>query len=66
MIRLINDFTMSVIADLMDSELREKVHGELAPCTNEKFLARYCELDKKFACLLWQEFSINIDDLKTE
>ena len=29
---------------LMDDELRERVHTELAPCTNEAFLERYCEL----------------------
>lgn len=28
----------------MDNEIREKVHGELAPCSNEEFLARYKEL----------------------
>ena len=28
----------------MDDELREQVHAELAPCTDEEFLARYQEL----------------------
>lgn len=29
---------------LMDDELREQVHAELAPCTDEEFLERYQEL----------------------
>lgn len=29
---------------LMDDDLREQVHAELAPCTEEEFLERYKEL----------------------
>lgn len=29
---------------LMDDELREQVHQELSPCTDEEFLNRYQEL----------------------
>lgn len=29
---------------LMDDDLREQVHAELAPCTDEEFLTRYQEL----------------------
>lgn len=32
------------IADLMDDDTRETVHAELAPCTEEEFLARYLEI----------------------
>ena len=32
------------IVNLMDDETRERVHEELAPCTNEEFLTRYLEL----------------------
>lgn len=32
------------VADLMDDDLREQVHAELAPCTEEEFLERYLEL----------------------
>ncbi|MFP2960414.1 hypothetical protein ACLEPN_21985 [Myxococcus sp. 1LA] len=32
------------LVELMDDATRERVHGELAPCTNEEFLARYLEL----------------------
>ena len=27
---------------LMDDEIREQVHTDLAPCTEEEFLAEYC------------------------
>ena len=27
---------------LMDDELREEVHADLAPCTEEEFLQEYC------------------------
>lgn len=30
--------------NMMDDEIREQVHAELAPCSNEEFLARYEEL----------------------
>lgn len=32
------------IAYQMDDEIRETVHSELAPCTEEEFLQRYLEL----------------------
>lgn len=32
------------VADFMDDDTRETVHAELAPCTEEEFLARYLEL----------------------
>lgn len=33
--------------ELMDDDLREQVHAELAPCTDEEFFARYCELHEQ-------------------
>lgn len=33
-----------VWVNLMDDELREQVHAELAPCTDETFLERYKQL----------------------
>ena len=52
--------TMDIIAGYMDDETREKVHCELAPCTNEEFLTRYVELDPDFEDLLKSEFSIEL------
>lgn len=44
------------IAELMDDEIREQVHAELAPCTEEEFFARYCELhEQKYG----EEFVVN-------
>lgn len=31
------------IVELMDNEIRESVHADLAPCTDEEFLAEYCK-----------------------
>ena len=36
--------TWDYIATVMDDEIREQVHRELAPCSNEDFLIRYLEL----------------------
>ena len=32
------------VVNLMDDDLRERVHAELAPCDERDFLARYLEL----------------------
>lgn len=49
---------MDTIATYMDNEKREQVHRELAPCTPEEFLKRYCKLDLDFEHLLKSEFSL--------
>jgi len=56
----IKDKTMDAIAVLMDEEIREKVYFEIAPCSNEEFLKRYCELDPQFESVLKSEFSIEL------
>lgn len=56
----IEDRTMDAIAVLMDNDIREKVHFELAPCSNVEFLKRYCELDPQFESVLKSEFSIEL------
>lgn len=56
----VSNKTMDAIAALMDREIREKVHFELAPCSNEEFLTRYCELDPRFKSVLKSEFSIEL------
>lgn len=33
-----------VVVETVDAEIREKIHGELAPCSNLAFLCRYLEL----------------------
>lgn len=41
-------FDWESLVNYMDDEICEKVHDELAPCTNEEFLERYLELDPEF------------------
>ena len=36
----IDNFEAAV--ELMDDELREQIHADLAPCTEAEFLAEYC------------------------
>lgn len=57
----IDNNVMDAIAALMDDETREKVHYELAPCSNAAFLKRYCELEPDFEKVLKSEFSIKLD-----
>lgn len=56
----INDSLMSALVNYMDAEIREKVHALCAPCDNETFLEKYCELDNSFYSLLRGEFGIEI------
>lgn len=36
------------LVNYMNDGIRNQVHDELAPCTNEEFLERYLELDSEF------------------
>ena len=38
-------YDWNAITSYMDDDIREQIHGELAPCTEEAFWARYVELD---------------------
>lgn len=53
-------------ANLMKDALREKVHSELAPCTNDQFVQRYCQLDPSFADTMLNEFNIDVNDIHQE
>lgn len=57
---MISKELMNNIASYMDDGKREQVHFELAPCTPEKFLQRYIELEPEFAELLNNEFGIEM------
>jgi hypothetical protein len=53
---MLNTYNWQTIVNYMDDDIREQVHRELAPCTNEEFLSRYMELHReKFS----EEFVIN-------
>ena len=59
---------MDTIATYMDDEIREKIHNEYAPCSNEYFLEKYIEQDSAFNELLQREFRIELwgDDMTIE
>lgn len=40
------------VVSYMDDDIREKVHAELTPCSEEEFLAYYLELDPTFLSIL--------------
>lgn len=54
------EYSIDVIANYMDDNIREQVHNELAPCKPKEFLKRYIELDPEFESLLKSEFSIDM------
>ena len=58
--RIIDDALMENIATYMQDEVREDVHADLAPCSNEEFLVEYCKRDADFEELLRTEFSIDL------
>ena len=37
----------SAAVNLMDDEIREELHGELAPCSDEEFLEAYIEAHER-------------------
>ena len=37
----------SAAVNLMDDEIREELHGELAPCSDEEFLKAYMEAHER-------------------
>lgn len=51
---------MDTIATYMDDEIREKIHNEYAPCSNEYFIEKYIEQDPAFNELLQREFRIEL------
>lgn len=53
-----NQDTWEAIVSYMDDEIREALHCEIAPCTNEVFMMRYLEKDPDFEKLLCSEFGI--------
>lgn len=51
---------MDSIATYMRDDVRERVHFELAPCSNEEFLIRYLQYDPNFEVTLKTEFGIEL------
>lgn len=60
--RIIDSKLMETIATYMDNSIRESIHFDFAPCSNEKFLMEYCKADSEFSDLLWSEFGIDMEE----
>lgn len=60
--RLIDSELMETISGYMDNSIRESLHFNLAPCSNERFLIEYCKADPGFSDMLWSEFRIDMDE----
>lgn len=54
--RNITDDDMQIIASYMDDDIREALHSEIAPCSNEYFILSYIGRDPEFETLLRSEF----------
>lgn len=66
--RPISDYTMACIAECMDDELREQVHFDCAPCTNEQFITEYARRlvgyqEDEFANFLSDNMNLDLDDI---
>lgn len=48
----ISKYAVPAIAIFMNGDVREQVHRELAPCNNNEFIKRYCEIDPDFENVL--------------
>lgn len=48
----------NAIVALMDDEIRERVHGMVAPCSKRYFIENYIGEDPEFEQVLAEEFSI--------
>lgn len=57
--RAITNEDMQNIAEYMNDEIREELHGKLAPCSNEKFLREYIKRDPEILEILRNEFDFS-------
>ena len=57
---LIDSKTWNAIASYMDDDIREGVHLDMAPCSNEDFLREYLKRDPGFAEILKTEFNMEV------
>lgn len=50
------------IVTYMNDDIREDVHFDLAPCSEEEFLDEYVKRDPEFEKLLHEEFGIKMEE----
>lgn len=60
--RIIDSELMETISNYMNDDIRESLHFDLSPCSNEDFLKAYCKTDPDFSILLWSEFRIDMEE----
>lgn len=58
--RSITNKDMRDIADYMDDALREELHSQLAPCSNDEFLREYINRDPDIMDILRNEFDFRL------
>ena len=59
-VKEITNEEMYDIASYMNDDIREDIHLELAPCTNEEFLIAYCNADPDFEQFLNDVFKVEL------
>lgn len=57
----LDDGLLEAIVGYMDDDIRENVHNDLAPCSEEEFLDEYVNRDPEFEKLLHEEFGIEME-----
>ena len=51
-----NEIRYAAAVELMDDDLREEIHAELAPCSNQEFFDEYC---RRHAEKFGEDFKVN-------
>ena len=54
--RKVTDDDMKNIAGYMDDEIREAIHAQISPCSNDEFLDAYIAHDPDIVPILENEF----------
>lgn len=42
-----SEYLFDACVAMMDDDIREELHGDIAPCTEQEFLDQYCKLHEK-------------------
>ena len=53
---------LDALVTYMNDDIREDVHFDLAPCSEEEFLDAYVKRDTEFEKLLHEEFGIEMEE----
>ena len=56
-----NPYMYAVAVTYMKDDIREYLHGVLAPCTRDEFILEYIKMDPGLAALLSVEFGIETE-----